>query len=440
MTARYGQVTALHGVSLSVGEGEAVAVLGANGAGKTTTLRAISGAVRRSGRIAFAGQSIARSSPEATARAGIAHVPEGPGHADRPDRAREPPSRRLHPPRPRGDQGGRGARARLLPAPARAARPARRHAQRRRAADARARPRADAATAPAAARRAVARARAAGGRGDLPDRRRAERARGPGRARRRAERGARARRVRARVRARGRQGRGRGRERGPPARRSGPRSRTSATDAARLRLDAARAADRDRPRLRRRLGDARRRARADLPLDRRRQLRAGRDGDVLDLHRLVARPPRPLVLGRLLPHRRDLVLRRRGDRAGGDQAGRARARADGGDRHARPLLPRQRRRALDLVARGAEPAERLLDAGRSTSPGSPSRSRTSARSPSRWPRSRCSGSSSASRSSASPRARRPSTRRRRGSSACASAGCSRSAGGWPRRWARSPGC
>jgi len=79
VTARYGPVTALHGVSLSVGEGEAVAVLGANGAGKTTTLRAISGAVRRSGRIAFAGQSIARSSPEATARAGIAHVPEGRG-------------------------------------------------------------------------------------------------------------------------------------------------------------------------------------------------------------------------------------------------------------------------------------------------------------------------------------------------------------------------
>ena len=79
VTARYGQVTALHGVSLSVGEGEAVAVLGANGAGKTTTLRAISGAVRRSGRIAFAGQSIARSSPEAVARAGIAHVPEGRG-------------------------------------------------------------------------------------------------------------------------------------------------------------------------------------------------------------------------------------------------------------------------------------------------------------------------------------------------------------------------
>ena len=79
VTARYGPVTALHGISLRVDEGEAVAVLGANGAGKTTTLRAVSGTVRRAGRIAFAGKSIARRSPEAVARAGIAHVPEGRG-------------------------------------------------------------------------------------------------------------------------------------------------------------------------------------------------------------------------------------------------------------------------------------------------------------------------------------------------------------------------
>jgi branched-chain amino acid transport system ATP-binding protein len=77
--ARYGPVKALHGVDLGVDAGEIVAVLGANGAGKTTTLRAISGTVRRSGRIAFAGRAIERSSPEAVARLGVAHVPEGRG-------------------------------------------------------------------------------------------------------------------------------------------------------------------------------------------------------------------------------------------------------------------------------------------------------------------------------------------------------------------------
>jgi branched-chain amino acid transport system ATP-binding protein len=77
--ARYGPVKALHGVALAVDEGEIVAVLGANGAGKTTTLRAISGTVRRSGRILFAGRAIERRSPEAVARLGVAHVPEGRG-------------------------------------------------------------------------------------------------------------------------------------------------------------------------------------------------------------------------------------------------------------------------------------------------------------------------------------------------------------------------
>ena len=76
--ARYGPVHALHGVSLEVPEGAIVAVLGANGAGKTTTLRAVSGTVRRSGRITFAGRRL-RGGPEAVARAGIAHVPEGRG-------------------------------------------------------------------------------------------------------------------------------------------------------------------------------------------------------------------------------------------------------------------------------------------------------------------------------------------------------------------------
>src|SRR6476619_8197448 len=74
--ARYGPVVALHGISLKVDEGEVVAVLGANGAGKTTTLRAISGLVRRSGKIVFAGKALPRMA-ESVARLGIAHVPEG---------------------------------------------------------------------------------------------------------------------------------------------------------------------------------------------------------------------------------------------------------------------------------------------------------------------------------------------------------------------------
>ncbi len=77
--ARYGPVHALHGISLAVDDGSIVAVLGPNGAGKTTTLRAVSGTVRRSGRIAFAGRRLDRAGPDAVARLGIAHVPEGRG-------------------------------------------------------------------------------------------------------------------------------------------------------------------------------------------------------------------------------------------------------------------------------------------------------------------------------------------------------------------------
>jgi len=77
--ARYGPIKALHGISLTVADGEVVALLGANGAGKTTTLRAVSGTVRHSGDIVFEGKQIARGKPDAVARAGIAHVPEGRG-------------------------------------------------------------------------------------------------------------------------------------------------------------------------------------------------------------------------------------------------------------------------------------------------------------------------------------------------------------------------
>jgi branched-chain amino acid transport system ATP-binding protein len=77
--ARYGEVKALHGVTLRVPEGRMLAVLGANGAGKTTTLRAVSNTVRKTGEVVFAGRPITKLAPEAIARLGIAHVPEGRG-------------------------------------------------------------------------------------------------------------------------------------------------------------------------------------------------------------------------------------------------------------------------------------------------------------------------------------------------------------------------
>ena len=77
--ARYGPIKALHDVTLTLDEGEVVALLGANGAGKTTTLRAISGTVRRGGDVSFDGRALARRSPESIAKLGIAHVPEGRG-------------------------------------------------------------------------------------------------------------------------------------------------------------------------------------------------------------------------------------------------------------------------------------------------------------------------------------------------------------------------
>ncbi|MGI8609336.1 MAG: ABC transporter ATP-binding protein [Candidatus Dormibacteria bacterium] len=75
---RYGLVPALRGVSLDVGEGEMVALLGANGAGKSTTLRAISGLVEpHSGQILFGGQRIDSLSAPQVVKRGIAHLPEG---------------------------------------------------------------------------------------------------------------------------------------------------------------------------------------------------------------------------------------------------------------------------------------------------------------------------------------------------------------------------
>jgi branched-chain amino acid transport system ATP-binding protein len=78
VSAGYGAIRALHGVSLSVREGEVVALIGANGAGKTSTLRAISGLVPlSSGRITFRGARLDGLSPEAVVERGVVHVPEG---------------------------------------------------------------------------------------------------------------------------------------------------------------------------------------------------------------------------------------------------------------------------------------------------------------------------------------------------------------------------
>jgi branched-chain amino acid transport system ATP-binding protein len=80
LTASYGPVTALDGVSFEAPRGEITAVLGANGAGKTTLLRTISGLVRpQAGQVLLDGADLTRAPAEAIARAGIAHVPEGRG-------------------------------------------------------------------------------------------------------------------------------------------------------------------------------------------------------------------------------------------------------------------------------------------------------------------------------------------------------------------------
>jgi len=74
----YGAVEALHGVTLEVGEGEIVTLIGANGAGKTTTLRTVSGLLTpRSGRVTLDGATISGVPAHRIVGLGISHVPEG---------------------------------------------------------------------------------------------------------------------------------------------------------------------------------------------------------------------------------------------------------------------------------------------------------------------------------------------------------------------------
>ena len=78
VSASYGSVPAITNVSIEIGEGEAVGLLGANGAGKSTTLRAISGLVKlTSGSITFAGTDLKSLPAYRIPELGIAHVPEG---------------------------------------------------------------------------------------------------------------------------------------------------------------------------------------------------------------------------------------------------------------------------------------------------------------------------------------------------------------------------
>lgn len=80
LTVYYGDFLALDEVSMRVGPGEIVAVLGANGAGKTTLLKTISGVLKpRAGEVQFDGQSLARLSPYKIARRGVSHLPEARG-------------------------------------------------------------------------------------------------------------------------------------------------------------------------------------------------------------------------------------------------------------------------------------------------------------------------------------------------------------------------
>lgn len=74
----YGSITAVHGVSLSVKEGELISIIGANGAGKSSLLLAISGLMKKwSGEILFKEKPLKGMSPPAIVRAGISMVPEG---------------------------------------------------------------------------------------------------------------------------------------------------------------------------------------------------------------------------------------------------------------------------------------------------------------------------------------------------------------------------
>ena len=78
LEVRYGNVTAVKGISLEVREGEVVAIIGPNGAGKTSTLRAITGLVPSAGgRVVFRGTDVSRWKAHRIVTLGLGHAPEG---------------------------------------------------------------------------------------------------------------------------------------------------------------------------------------------------------------------------------------------------------------------------------------------------------------------------------------------------------------------------
>ena len=79
LTAAYGEVEILSGISLKVEEGEAAALFGANGSGKSTLLRAINGLIPHGGRVKVDGKAVDSLAAEKIASLGVAHVPQGRG-------------------------------------------------------------------------------------------------------------------------------------------------------------------------------------------------------------------------------------------------------------------------------------------------------------------------------------------------------------------------